>query len=360
MGFWNRFFWNNTLLNWAVSLGEFLLLYTLLELIRVFLLKRLRKLAAKTKTKVDDLIVQELERTRHTLFLLVSLHVASLSLTLPPRLSRLLLSLTALIIFFQVGLWATTAIRFWLERYKEEKLREDAAAVTTMGALAFLGKLAVWTVLLLLALDNLGVNVTGLIAGMGIGGIAVALAAQNILGDLFASLSIVLDKPFIIGDSIAFDGLQGRVEHVGLKTTRLRSLSGEELVVANSDLLKCRISNYRNMRERRVLLTLGVSYDTPTEKVERLPQMISDLLRGPERLRFERAHFKGFGPSALEFEVVYWVTEPDFGLFMDLQQWVALTLLKALRSEGIDTAFPTRTIHLHSPSREESQGREER
>ena len=130
--------------------------------------------------------------------------------------------------------------------------------------------------------------------------------------------------------------------------------------MANSDLLKCRISNYRNMRERRVLLTLGVSYDTPTEKVERLPQMISDLLRGPERLRFERAHFKGFGPSALEFEVVYWVTEPDFGLFMDLQQWVALTLLKALRSEGIETAFPTRTIHLHSPSREESQGSGER
>jgi len=350
MTFWQRTFWHNTLFDWTVALSELLLLFTVLELLRFVLIKKLRKLAARTKTHLDDLLVLELEKTHHLPLLLVSLHFAALSLSLPRRLAGAVLTLTVLVLLLQAGIWATTAIRFWLGHYRQEKAQEDAAAATTMGALAFAARVVVWVIVTLLALDNLGVNVTGLIAGLGIGGIAVALAAQNILSDLFASLSIVLDKPFVIGDSIAFDSQQGTVERIGLKTTRLRSLSGEELVVANSDLLHCRIANFRRMRERRAVMVFGFPLDTPTERLEILPAALAQCFTEIAGARFERAHFRGIGPATLEFELVYWVTSPDYGHYMDVQQRVNLAVLRTVRAQGLEIAPPARAVHLVGPT----------
>jgi len=223
-----------------------------------------------------------------------------------------------------------------------------------LGLLNFAVRAVLWTGVLLLALDNLGVHVTTLITGIGIGGVAIALAIQNILGDLFASLSIILDKPFMIGDFIIVDDFLGTVEHIGLKTTRLRSLSGEQLVFANSDLLKSRIRNYKRMAERRIVFSIGVVYQTAPEKLAGITGFIRDIIEGQPQARFDRAHFKGFGSSSLDFEIVYWVTSPDYNLYMDIQQAINLALFRRLQSEGIEFAYPTQTLFLE---RQEAEGR---
>jgi len=216
----------------------------------------------------------------------------------------------------------------------------------THSLLSFLGRVVLWSLVALLVLDNLGLNVTALVASLGIGGVAVALAVQNILGDLFASLSIAVDQPFVIGDSIVVDGLAGKVEHVGLKTTRIRALSGEQIVFSNNDLLKSRIHNYKRMEERRALFTLGVTYDTPHAKLARIAGWIRSAIESQEGVRFERAHFKTFGPSSLDFEAVYFVLSPDYSKFMDIQQAINLELVRVFAEQGIEFAFPTQTVYL--------------
>jgi small-conductance mechanosensitive channel len=211
---------------------------------------------------------------------------------------------------------------------------------------SWVGRVVLWAVVMLLVLDNLGIDITALVAGLGIGGIAVALAVQNILGDLFASLSIVLDKPFVVGDFLVVDDCLGSVEYVGLKTTRLRSLSGEQLVISNADLLKSRLRNYGRMYERRVLFALGVTYQTPREKLEKIPGIIKEAVDGQEKVRFDRAHFKAYGDFALNFETVYYVLDPDYARYMDIQQAVNLKIHEAFESEAIEFAYPTQTLFL--------------
>jgi small-conductance mechanosensitive channel len=195
-------------------------------------------------------------------------------------------------------------------------------------------------------LENLNFDVSALVASLGVGGIAVALAAQNILGDLFASLSILFDKPFVVGDFIIVDDLPGTVEKVGLKTTRVRSLFGEQLVFSNNDLLSSRIKNYKRMEERRVVFPLGVTYQTGAEQLELIPGIIKKTIEKQEKVRFDRSHFKGYGDFALLFETVYWVTEPDYNLYMDIQQKINLELFHLFEEQGIEFAYPTQTIHL--------------
>jgi small-conductance mechanosensitive channel len=207
-------------------------------------------------------------------------------------------------------------------------------------------RLAVWSLVLLLALDNLGFNITALLAGMGIGGIAVALAAQNILGDLFASLSIVLDKPFVVGDFIVVGEQLGTVEYIGLKTTRIRSLGGEQIVFSNTDLLGSRIRNYKRMQERRVVFGFGVVYQTPHEKLQTIPGMVREIIGKLDRARFDRAHFKEYGDSSLNFEVVYYVLSADYNVYMDIQQAINLELFRRFQEDGIDFAYPTRTLYV--------------
>jgi len=200
-------------------------------------------------------------------------------------------------------------------------------------------------------LENLGVDVTAMVAGLGIGGVAVALALQNILGDLFASVSIMLDKPFEVGDFLVVGTEMGNVESVGVKTTRVRSLSGEQLVFANGDLLQARIRNYKRMQERRVVFNVGVTYQTTADQVEKLPPLIESIVSSVEGLRFDRAHFKAFGDSSLVYEIVYWVESPDYKVYMDAQQRINLALMRSLEEMGVTIAYPTQTIYLHQATR---------
>ena len=225
---------------------------------------------------------------------------------------------------------------------------------TALGAVGFLAKAGLWAIFALLILQNLGAEITPLLAGVSVGGIAVALAVQNVLGDLLSSLSIILDKPFVIGDYVVVGDFSGTVEHVGLKSTHIRSVSGEQLVFSNSDLLSSRIRNYKRMQERRAVFTVGVTYSTPAETLEAIPGMIRDIVEAQGNTRFGRSHFKSFGGYSLDVETVFFMTIPDYGIYMDVQQAINLAIYRKFAEEGIEFAFPTQTLHV-----EEDGGRQD-
>ena len=340
----------NSLHTWLVALGIAVAVFLVLKSVQSLAKHRLSALAKKTKTNLDDLVVEVLSKTKFLFLFVVSIYVGAQALTLPPLVQHVLDKLTIFVVLLQAAFWGNGAVAFWLKHTIAQRKEEDAAAATTLAGLGFLLTLAVWSVALLLALDNMGVNITGLVAGLGIGGLAIALAVQNILGDLFASLSIILDKPFVIGDFIVVDDLQGTVEHVGLKTTRVRSLSGEQIVFSNSGLLQSRIRNYERMQERRVVFNLRVTYQTPYEYLQKIGPIVQQIIGGQSQARFDRVHFKEYGDSALIYEVVYYITTPDYNLYMDVQQAINLGIYRRFQEAGITFAYPTRTLHLQQQS----------
>lgn len=313
-----------------------------------FLVRRWGAGAARTRTHVDDLIVSLIGRTNVLFIVLISLWVGTAVLRLGTRATTAidLTLITALII--QAGLWSNHVLAFALDRLIVAREDFDPGLRTAAGGMSFIGRVIIWSVAVLLVLSNLHVNVTTLVAGLGVGGIAIALAVQNVLGDLFASLSILLDRPFVVGEFIVVDSLAGTVEHVGLKTTRIRSLSGEQIVMSNGDLLKSRIHNYKKLFERRILFGFGVTYDTGYEKLLKIPAMVREIVEGAGKTRFDRAHFKEYGDSALNFEVVYYVLAPDYNIYMDIQQAINLELYRRFAADGIEFAFPTRTLYVNS------------
>jgi small-conductance mechanosensitive channel len=251
-----------------------------------------------------------------------------------------------LTLMLQVALWANRAVTLGLGRYFKRHAGEGAQASASATLLSWALRTVLWTVAVLSVLANVGVNITAFVASLGIGGVAVALAVQNILGDLFASLSIAVDKPFEVGDAIGVGAVSGSVEYVGLKTTRIRALGGEQVIMANADLLKQTVSNFKRQATRRVVLTFGVSYDTTPDQVEAIPGIVRAIIEPEPQVRFDRAHFKGFGEIALNFEVVYIVLVADFMLHMDLQQRFNLQLMRELENIGVSFAHPTRTVRL--------------
>lgn len=307
-----------------------------------------RKLAraAETAGDADDFLLDVVRRTSVLLLVVPALYLGSRALTLPAGTVALLKTVTRLSLIAQAAFWSAAIVDFFLRRYRRRRVESDPAAVTTIRAFRFGALTAVWSLALLVALDNLGVDITALVTGLGIGGVAIALATQNILGDLFASLSIVLDKPFVVGDFIRSGEHMGTVERIGLKTTRVRSLSGEELVFSNADLLQSRIRNYKRMDERRIAFTVGVTYQTPAATLERIPAMVGAIIEGAGEVRMDRAHFAAFGPSSYDFEFVYYVLSADYNVYMDVQQAINLGIVRAFEAERIEFAYPTRTVFL--------------
>jgi len=356
--FFDQEFFGNSVKTWGSALGVTILTVIVLRIIRGVFAAKISKLAQKTVTSLDDLVVDVLRRTKFFFALVVSLYAGSSILTLPSAVVEIAEIIVVLSLLLQVGFWGNAIISFWLNRVVQSKMEQDAAAATTLTALGFLGRLILWSVVLLMALDNVGVNITGLATTIGIGGIAIALAVQNILGDLFASLTIVLDKPFVIGDFIIVDQYLGTVERIGIKTTRIRSLSGEQLIFSNNDLLKSRIRNYKRMFERRVVLEVGITYQTPLEKVKLASRIIRDSIEAQEKARFDRAHFKAFGDSALNYEAVFYVKSPDYNAYMDTQEAINLEIMRRFREEGIEFAFPTRTLFLQHENSGDGEGKE--
>jgi small-conductance mechanosensitive channel len=351
----DKIFLGNPLSSWLLAAGIALATLLLLGSLRYLIKKRFTLLAKATSTIVDDLAVQVLKSTRLSFLLVVALWAGSRVLQLTPRIRNVVHIVAVVFVLFQVAIWATTALMKWLEIVRNEKVGEGEA-LTWLSGIEWLGKILIWSIVLLLGLENLGVDITGLAAGLGIGGIAVALAAQNILGDLFAAFSIYIDQPFVLGDYLVVGNYNGTVASIGMKTTRLRSLTGEELIFSNSDLVGSRIQNFGRLEERRVAFTVGVTYDTPTEKVEKLPGLIQEVVETQEHARFDRSHFKEFGDSALMLETVYYVLLPAYQYKMDIQQSINLELKRRFEREGIEFAFPTQTIYVEGGDSATSEG----
>ncbi|MGE0583446.1 MAG: mechanosensitive ion channel family protein [Steroidobacteraceae bacterium] len=296
-----------------------------------------------------DLFARLVAGTSRIFLLTLALWFATRILALPPRLDRLLVVVMVVTFWLQVAMWGVRAARFSLARQLQGDTQADAARAGSFEVLLFVARIAIYSFALLLALDNLGVQIKPLLAGLGIGGIAIALAVQTVLGDLFASLSIALDKPFEVGDALAIDDVNGTVERIGIKSTRLRSLGGEEVIISNADLLKSRVRNYKRMRERRYVFTVGVTYETPAARLAEVPAIIESIVRAQPKTRFDRCHLLRLGDWALQYEAVYYVTGPDYLLFADTQQAINLALLAAFAQRGIGLAYPTQRQFVETP-----------
>ena len=337
---------SNTLQAWLVAAVVAVAVFLVAGVIRFIAVRQLTRFAEHPDNPLWPVLLATVRRTKWLFITLLGLFFAAFVVELPAAARAYLNTVVIIALIIQAGLWGAAALEVYSEQYRKRQLEKDPASVTTLNVLKIIGKVMLWGIVLLLVLENLGVNITALVAGMGVGGIAIALAVQTILGDLFASLSIVLDKPFVVGDFLIVGDLLGSVEHVGLKTTRLRSLSGEQLVFSNSDLLNSRIRNYGRMYERRLQFEIGVTYQTPRDKIIKIPQIIREAIEKMDKTRFDRSHFKEFGASALTFESVYYVLGPDYNTYMDIQQAINLHIHECFEQEGIEFAYPTQTLFV--------------
>lgn len=335
--------------NWLLALSVMTLSFIVARAGIGFLLKNVRARAQKPDAYISHIAVEVLSSTSNTLLLLASILIGIGVLDLPERWLGRVSSLWFVVAALQVGLWANRAIALALMHYFARHSHTDIHQKSALATLSLWGaKVFLWAVVLLAMLSNLGVNITAFIASLGVGGIAVALAVQNILGDLFASLSIAVDKPFEVGDFIVVGSLAGTVEHVGLKTTRIRSLGGEQIVMANAGMISTTIQNYKRLQERRIVFEFALPQECSTEQLRQVPAIVEKIIKAQEKTRFDRAHFRGFGESTLEFETVYIVLDPSYNLYMDIQQAINLGMMDEFARIGVRFAMPSRAVHVAS------------
>lgn len=343
--FWDRVIWNNTIRDWMIALGIVIVSMVLLRWIKQIVVARIKAFAARTTTTIDDFVVTLIGRSLLPLFYLLAIYSGLHYLELPPKPGRVLHILIMVLVTFFIIRGITAFISYSLRKAmgKGDQQRENQAR-----GIMLIIQVAIWILGIIFLVDNLGYDITTLIAGLGIGGIAIALAAQTILGDLFSYLVIFFDKPFEVGDFIIVDDKLGTVEHIGIKTTRIRTLGGEQLVCANTDLTNSRVHNYKRMQQRRIVFSFRIVYGTPVEKLREIPRMVREIVENQDRTRFDRAHFQGFGESWINFEVVYFVLSSDYNVYMDIQQAINLAIVEKFEQSGIRFALPARTITVHT------------
>ena len=338
---------------WAASVALTVLVFGLGLLVKSrYLAKPVPENPAFKKT--HELMRGLFTRTGWLFFLALSLYMGSLLLKLPDRYKAGLDQGVFLVLLLQVGWWGSWWLRYWAKTTYEEVRETDTARATAVGIMKVLGQSVLWLILILAGLANMGFEVSTLIAGLGVGGIAIALASQKILGDLFASMTLILDRPFVVGDFIICGDIRGNVEQIGLKTTHIRSLGGELLILSNSDILESRVQNFKKMKKRRALLSLRVTYQTSLEHLKNIPGIVKEIIESQEGVKFDRAHFKEYGPYSLNFEIVFFVEPPDYKPYLDTLQNVNLEIFERFGKEGIQFAYPTQTIQLDGASNKES------
>jgi small-conductance mechanosensitive channel len=342
--------YHNTLQAWLTAgltaVGGFLVLV----LLRRVVVSRLGVLAARTPTNIDDMFVDIFAETRRWVLAALALYFALLPLTLP-TIEPYLHPTAKLVLLWQAALWGNASVSFWVKHHMANRTTtSDRASVAMISAVGVGAKVVLWILVAITAMKSVfAIEITPLITGLGVSGIAVALAVQNILGDLLAALAIVFDKPFDVGDSIGVDQITGTVEHIGLKTTRIRSTQGEQVIIGNSDLLKSRLRNFKRMYQRRVLFNLDVPYDTPTDVVAKLPGIVEQIVSTQSPVKFDRSHVSSFGESAIRVETVYHVLDPDYKVYMDVQQAINLEILRRFGALNVKFAFPSRTVYHEGP-----------
>jgi small-conductance mechanosensitive channel len=338
-------FMGNTVLNYgmfAISVSAGCLVVRLVEKV---LVRRLLRWAKKTSTRVDDLLVGAIEKKLLPIGYVAVILLSLQSLVVPPKIGKAV-EIAGLVLITLLGIrFVMSLIAHGLETYWIGK-QPSVARQNALKILIRLARVVVWGIAVVLLLDNIGVKIAPLVAGLGIGGVAVALAGQAVLADLFSCLAIFLDRPFEVGDFIIVGDFLGSVEYIGIKTTRLRSLSGEQIVFSNNDLTNSRVRNYKRMEKRRVVFNLGVTYQTTVSQLQEGVGAIEKIIAGVEDAVFDRAHFFSFGDFNLVIEVVYHVLSPDYNKYMDVQQRINLRIKEEFDKMGIEFAYPTQTVYL--------------
>jgi small-conductance mechanosensitive channel len=341
-----NFLLGNSISDWISAGIVVLATWMVLYVIRSAAAARYQRFTIAERAAAVRLVAYLAGTTKQFFIWAVALCAAGPFLDLPPRIERISSNFVLILVLLQTGIWANHAVRFYLEAKRQASDEADRSFVSSMDIIAFVARLVIWVLVVLAALDNMGVNITALLAGLGVGGIAVALALQNILGDLFASLSIALDKPFRLGDGLAVGDVTGTVEHIGIKSTRLRSPSGEQVILSNADVLKSRVRNFGRALERQALATISVAPDTPAEKLRQIPALIEQIVRRMPDARFERCHFVSIGDGSLKFELAYHSMNPAYEALMGLQQAVNFDIVEQFRAAQIEFAFPTQQLLL--------------
>jgi small-conductance mechanosensitive channel len=340
-------FWGNSLKNYFLFLLALGAVFLFLRLLRHFSLQKLEKISQKTKNRIDNFLFNCLHSIHWLFYLVISLWIACRFLTLPPTFFRYFNYFILIIIVFSLVKISEKFIDYGTQKLVEE--RKEKGEETNLSFINLINKVLrflLWTVALLLLLQNLGFEVTALITSLGIGGVAIAFALQAVLGDFLAYFSIHLDKPFQVGDFITIGEEAGSIQRIGLRSTRLSALTGEELIISNQELTSKKIHNYKRMKERRVAFHFGVEYKTTASQLKKILSIIEDIFENLNDARLSRAHFKELGNSSLIFEVVYYVLTADYNQFMDVRQKINLELKSRLEKEKIEFAYPTQTIHL--------------
>ncbi len=343
--FINISFMKNSVRDYLVCVGLLIAGFITLKLIEVVIIKRLRKWAEKTATTLDDFIIEITQKLGAPMAYFMIFYLIVNTLTLDPTFKKVMdIVLMSVLAIFAARLGVSIANHgfkvYWASRGK------DASLERSLNGILKIIKVVIWGVAICFFLDNLGFKISAVIAGLGIGGVAVALAAQAILGDLFSYFAILFDRPFEIGDFIIIDEYLGTIEHIGIKTTRVRSLGGEQLVFSNSDLTGSRLRNYKRMGERRVVFKLGVTYQTSLPQVKTIPGIIKKVIEDVNDTTFDRAHFASYGDFSLIFEIVYYVLSRDYNKYMDIQQQINFNIKEEFEKRGIEFAYPTQTLYV--------------
>ena len=337
-------FLGNTFSNYLSALIAFCIAIVVSLCLKYVVVNRLKALSEHTKISIDDFFVSLLTSMKLPFYIVVSLYIAVQFLVLHPAVRKIIDAIFVVGVVYQLITVGLIFLDYSLAKRVNETNGASIEHIKDM--IQVIIKVGLWSVGLLFILSYLGINITSLVAGLGIGGIAVALAVQSILGDLFSYFAIYFDKPFVKGDFIITGTEVGVIEKVGVKTTRIRALQGEEIVISNSELTSSRIQNFKKMEQRRIVFSFGVVYETPLEKLQKIPQHVQDAVIAAERTRFDRAHLLAFGDSAYVFEVVYFVLSPDYNEYMDIHQAILFGIIDVFAQENIEFAFPTQTVHL--------------
>ncbi len=356
----SRVYFNNTLLDYLIAAAIIFIGSSVIMLFKRRALARLKRWSTRTDSRFDDLLIESVDRFGIPVLHFLVIYVGIRTLVLSLRGTEILrIAVTVAITYFAIRL-VSSLIGAVLRLYI---LKQDRGAekVKQLGGIMLILNLVLWTLGLLFLFDNMGYDVTAVIAGLGIGGIAVALAAQNILGDLFNYFVIFFDRPFEVGDFVVVDHKAGTVEHIGIKTTRIMALSGEQLVFANTDLTNSRLHNFKRMNTRRIVFKFGVIYQTPLEQLREIPLIIRGIINDlGDIVKFDRAHFLAYGDSSLDFEVVYIINSSEYNTYMDIQQKINLEIFRIFGERGIDFAHPTRTLFLARDAKQEAEPEDRR
>ncbi len=344
MNFWDKILFGNPFRDWAIAVGIIVVSFALIKILKGPVLKKLKKWSLETAITFDDFIVMAIEKTGIPFLYFAAIFGAFDYLTFNTHTTNIIHVAKLFIITYFILSLINSAIQYGIFSFLDKQENSDVKKKQARSLIIIL-KGVVWILGLVFLINNLGYNVTTIITGLGIGGIAVALAAQAVLGDFFSYFVIFFDRPFEIGDFIIVDDkVIGAIEYIGVKTTRIRAISGEQIVCSNKDLTDSRVHNFKKMMRRRVVFSIGVIYQTAAEQMKKIPGIIKSIIDNTENATFDRSHFSAFGDFSMNFETVYFVESPDYNMYMDAQQKIYLEILKAFEKENIEFAYPTQTL----------------